>query len=299
MSKMPPAILPKSNLRSLFDSLIVFQPGGRCLVSYAHEIGPLNFECGIRRLGAGTPKETTDLSTKIVSIWASGVIGVEESTHQERKISPKLIGDRVRGTSNDTEITACPNGSYCCGKNAADCCNANEGKFIVNNQVSDTAARDSLSSQTSQTTAASSTPISIQASEFMSTTTSGMLSAVVQTSTVQASVLISTVYQPLPSSTLTASSSNTPQSLSIGARAGIGAGAGVFTVLVSLLALLLWKRKQPGSKSHELPATEIKPSLFNPGRRPKHVDRVEVDGTTPRAVEVHEHGRQIEPTEML
>ncbi|ATZ50738.1 hypothetical protein BCIN_06g02260 [Botrytis cinerea B05.10] len=201
--------------------------------------------------------------------------------------------------ANDTEITACPNGSYCCGKNAADCCNANEGKFIVNNQVSDTAARDSLSSQTSQTTAASSTPISIQASEFMSTTTSGMLSAVVQTSTVQASVLISTVYQPLPSSTLTASSSNTPQSLSIGARAGIGAGAGVFTVLVSLLALLLWKRKQPGSKSHELPATEIKPSLFNPGRRPKHVDRVEVDGTTPRAVEVHEHGRQIEPTEML
>lgn len=50
---MPPAILPKSNLRSLFDSLIVFQPGGRCLVSYAHEIGPLNFECGIRLLVCG------------------------------------------------------------------------------------------------------------------------------------------------------------------------------------------------------------------------------------------------------
>ncbi|TEY81059.1 hypothetical protein BOTCAL_0035g00270 [Botryotinia calthae] len=210
-------------------------------------------------------------------------------------------GEDECGSGSTYGLCACPNGSYCCGKNVADCCNANEGKFIVNNQVSDTAARDSLSSQTSQTTAASSTPISIQASEFTSTTTSGMLSAVVQTSTVQASVLISTVYQPLPSSTLTASSSDTTQSLSIGARAEIGAGAGVFIVLISLLALLLWKRKrkQPRSKSYELPATEIKPSLFNPGRRLKHVDRVEVDGTTPRAVEVHEHGRRIEPTEML
>ncbi|TGO61452.1 hypothetical protein BCON_0027g00390 [Botryotinia convoluta] len=202
--------------------------------------------------------------------------------------------------ANDTEITACPNGSYCCGKNAADCCNANGGKFIVNNQVSDTAAGDSLSSQTSQTTAISSTPISIQASKFMSSTTSGILSAVVQTSTVQASVLISTVYQPLPASTsTTSSSSNTTQSLSTGARAGIGVGAGAFIVLISLFTLLLWKRKHPRNRLPELPTTETKSTFFSPRRRLRHVDIVEADSTTSRAVEVHGHERRIEPTEML
>ncbi|KAF7942322.1 hypothetical protein BELL_0021g00220 [Botrytis elliptica] len=201
--------------------------------------------------------------------------------------------------ANDTEITACPNGSYCCGKNAADCCNANAGKFIVNNQVSDTAAGDSLSSQTSQTAAKSSTPISIQASKFMSSTTSGILSAEVQTSTAQTSVLISTVYQPLPSSTSTTSSSNTTQSLSIGARAGIGAGAGAFILLISIFALLWWKRKHPRSNVAELPATETKPTFFNPRGRLRHVDILEADSTTSRAVEVHGHERRIEPTEML
>ncbi|KAF7896947.1 uncharacterized protein EAF01_009350 [Botrytis porri] len=201
--------------------------------------------------------------------------------------------------ANDTEITACPNGRYCCGKNAADCCDANKGKFIVNNQVSDTAAGDSLSSQTSQATTTSSTSISTEASKSMSATTSGIPSAVDQTSKVQTSVLISTVYQPLPSLTSTTSSSYTTQSLSTGARVGIGAGAGAFVVLMSLLALLLWKRKHPKGKLPELPATETKPTFFSPRRRLRHVDIVEADGTTPRAVEVHGNGRRIEPMEML
>ncbi|KAF7956050.1 hypothetical protein EAE96_004971 [Botrytis aclada] len=201
--------------------------------------------------------------------------------------------------ANDTEITACPNGSYCCGKNAADCCNANEGKFIVNNQVSDTEAGDSLSSQTSQSKAVSSTPISIQASKFMSSTTSGILSDVVHTSTVQTSVLISTVYQSLPSSASPTSSSNTTQSFSTGARAGIGVGTGAFVVLISLFALLFWKRKHSRSRLPELPATETKPTFFDPRRRLKHVDIVEADSTASRAVEVHGHGRRIEPSELL
>ncbi|THV53493.1 hypothetical protein BGAL_0049g00280 [Botrytis galanthina] len=229
-----------------------------------------------------------------------GISGTQlwrESCTDKTWQSPQCL--RLCVGANDTEITACPNGSYCCGKNAADCCNANEGKFIVNNQVSDTAAGDPLSSQTSQTTAISSTPISMQSSKFMSSTTSGMLSATAQTSTVQASVLISTVYQPLPSSTSTTSSSNTTQSLSTGARAGIGAGAGALIVLISLFALLLWKRKHPRSRLPELPAAETKPTFFNPRRRPRHVDIVEADSTTSKAVEVHGHERRIEPTEML
>lgn len=49
----------------------------------------------------------------------------------------------------------------------------------------------------------------------------------------------------------------------------------------------------------ELPAAETKPTFFNPRRRPRHVDIVEADSTTSKAVEVHGHERRIEPTEML
>lgn len=119
MSKVPPAILPKSNLRSLFDSLIIFQPVAGVwfpiLTRSAHSTSNVELEfwlvvresgldlflqhvCVLGFKGAGTRKETTDLSTKIIFICASDVIGVEENTHQERQIFPRPIGDRVRGT---------------------------------------------------------------------------------------------------------------------------------------------------------------------------------------------------------
>ncbi|KAM3086055.1 hypothetical protein ACMFMG_000190 [Clarireedia jacksonii] len=41
---------------------------------------------------------------------------------------------------NASKITACSNGSFCCGTNAQDCCEANKGSFIVNGQVADSPA---------------------------------------------------------------------------------------------------------------------------------------------------------------
>ncbi|CAD6446152.1 7fc5f4b0-6a8d-467a-bfba-76adbaad6734-CDS [Sclerotinia trifoliorum] len=93
-------------------------------------------------------------------------------------------------------------GSYCCGRNAEECCNAKEGKFIVNNQVSDTAVADSSSTQTSQPTYVSLAAISIHASEFGSSSTSAVtMSTVAQSNDIQTSVMITTVYRPLPTST--------------------------------------------------------------------------------------------------
>ncbi|KAJ8058827.1 hypothetical protein OCU04_011813 [Sclerotinia nivalis] len=201
---------------------------------------------------------------------------------------------------NDTEITACPDGSYCCGQNAADCCNANEGKFIVNNQVSDTAAANSSSTQTSQPTSASSTPISIHASEFGSSSTSAVtLSTVVQSNSVQTSVMITTVYQPLPTSTSQYSSKNSQQPLPTSAKAGIAAGTAAGIVSLLALAVFFWKRVQTKSKLHEPPATEIKPSSLDLDRRPTYVYRAEVDGAMPKRVEIHGYGRRSEPAEML
>lgn len=116
MSKMPQAAPPESNSRSPFDSPTVFQPCGRCLLSYACEIGALNFEferlayckktwiesssatnlrCWISG-GAGAQKKTTELSMYMRFIWKNGVIGVEESTHQGKHCSLRQIGDRVQ-----------------------------------------------------------------------------------------------------------------------------------------------------------------------------------------------------------
>ncbi|ESZ91831.1 hypothetical protein SBOR_7783 [Sclerotinia borealis F-4128] len=201
---------------------------------------------------------------------------------------------------NDTKITACPDGSYCCGKNAIDCCNAKEGKFIVNNRVSDTAVVDSSSSQTSQTASASSVPISIPASEFGSTSTSAVsLSTVVQTSTVQPSVIITTVFQPLPTAMSTNSSTNAPKPLSIGAKVGIAVGTGAGIVGLLALTAFFWKRKQTNGKSHELSATEVEQSPADFVSRPKYVYRAEVDGAIPKPVETHGYGRRSEPAEML
>ncbi|KAF7877288.1 hypothetical protein EAF04_000971 [Stromatinia cepivora] len=202
--------------------------------------------------------------------------------------------------ANDTEITACPDGSYCCGRNAADCCNAKEGKFIVNNQVSDTAATNSSSTQTSQHAYESSTPISIHASEFgLSSTSAVLLSTIVQPNTVQPSIMITTVYQPLPTSTSQYSSKSNQKPLPTSSKAGIAAGTAAGIVLLLALAVFFWKRVHSKSKLHELPATEIKPSSLDLDSRLTYVYRAEVDGTMPKRVEIHGYGRRSEPAEML
>ncbi|APA08764.1 predicted protein [Sclerotinia sclerotiorum 1980 UF-70] len=201
---------------------------------------------------------------------------------------------------NDTEITACSDGSYCCGRNAEECCTEKKGKFIVNNQVSDTAAADSSSTQTSQPTSASLAPISIHASEFGSSSTfAATLSILVQSNGIQTSVMITTVYQPLPTSTSQYTSRNNRQLLSTSVKAGIAVGATAGIVSLLALALFFWKRAPTKSKLQGLPATEINPSSLDLDSRPTYVYRAEVDGTMPKRVEVHGCERRREPAEML
>ena len=57
-------------------------------------------------------------------------------------------------SASDEMVTPCPDGSYCCGQNATDCCNDKKGVWIVNGtttNVNPASATKTSSSSTTQT----------------------------------------------------------------------------------------------------------------------------------------------------
>jgi len=111
-------------------------------------------------------------------------------------------------------ITACDNGSYCCGGNNLVCCNATEGVWIVNNQISLTK------------------PVSLSSSSTTSTTATA---------------------SPTTSSSQSSPATQQQQNngLSGGAKAGIGVGAALGVLaLLGVGAFILWKRRK-GLKNYE------------------------------------------------
>ncbi|KAM3087765.1 hypothetical protein ACMFMG_001838 [Clarireedia jacksonii] len=138
---------------------------------------------------------------------------------------------------NDTAITACPDGSYCCGKNAKDCCDAGQGKFIVNNQVADSAGDNSLNINT--TSVIKSSSIIVEAKP-----TTGPITASI---TPSPSVLTTTISQSVPTtifqSTSTGSSASQSHPLSTGTKAGIAVGTTMCLIGFLALAGFFWKRK--------------------------------------------------------
>lgn len=110
---------------------------------------------------------------------------------------------------------------------------------------------------------------------------------------------MTTVYQPVPTSTSTNPSTNTTQPLSTAAKAGIAVGASVGIGMSLILAVLIWRLKQSKAQPHELSATETQPAMVDFNKTPKYAYRAEVDGTMPKPVETHGYGRRSEPAEML
>ncbi|CZR66647.1 uncharacterized protein PAC_16548 [Phialocephala subalpina] len=145
------------------------------------------------------------------------------------------------GATGDVEITACDDGSYCCGQNNATCCDAGEGLFIVNNQVSLTKSTSSSSSSSSTSTSSSSSSTNLPSSSSSSTTSTTTLPATVSTVTNSSS--------PSPSP------SSTNSGLSTGAKAGIAVGAVLGALAIAGAVLFLRKKKKAGGPEAEPPYT--------------------------------------------
>ncbi|PQE22652.1 transmembrane alpha-helix domain-containing protein [Rutstroemia sp. NJR-2017a BVV2] len=168
------------------------------------------------------------------------------------------------------KITACPNGSFCCGINAQECCNANQGKFIVDNQVVDSPGVSSDAGESSSSPKATQTTRVSPASTTASNDRTGVAS---------------TVYQSEPTSSPTSvpetenGSSSTTKSSIIGISVGIGLGA------VVLLAawMFLWRRRKTKRMSDEADLNKIRESSTNASCASASESRPELSATQTRA----------------
>ncbi|PQE24366.1 Transmembrane alpha-helix domain protein [Rutstroemia sp. NJR-2017a BVV2] len=257
-------------------------------------------------LGYGTSHNGGDQCGSGSTYGLCGVTGTQlwrESCTDQTWQSPVCLklcvgGNRFAISSaaaNDTAITACPDGSYCCGKNAMDCCNAGQGKFIVNNQVADLAADNS-----STIDASSSSSMSIEVE-----TTTGPLTTYASVSTNMSSIsgLITTIYPSLPATTSQslsiASGTSESHPLTTGAQAGIAVGAGMFVITVLALAAFFskWKLGKIYATERSLDSEKTVVVEGDVRSRRMHGNSVEADSVS-RPAEMGD-GRRGEPIEML
>ncbi|PQE32617.1 hypothetical protein CJF32_00004161 [Rutstroemia sp. NJR-2017a WRK4] len=253
-------------------------------------------------LGYGTSHNGGDQCGSGSTYGLCGVTGTQlwrESCTDQTWQSPVCLklcvgGNRLAMSSpamNDTAITACPDGSYCCGKNAMDCCNAGQGKFIVNNQVADLPADNSSTIDTSSSSSMS--------TEVETTTRPFTTSASVSTNMSSISGLITTISPSIPTTTsqplFTASGTSESHALTTGAQAGIGVGIGMFLIAVLALAAFFSKRKLGGIDAFD----SEKIVVVEGDVRSRRMDgnSVEADSVA-RPAEMGD-GRMGEPIEML
>jgi hypothetical protein len=163
-------------------------------------------------------------------------------------ISAKSVNCGIRSNSenvgNQSQITACPNGSFCCGINAQDCCNANEGKFIVNDQVSDSPGVSSNAGDSS------SSPKPTQ-----------------------------TASVPETGPELRNGISKATKSSIIGISIGVGLGA--MAVVAALI--ILWRRKKTKKMSDEAVLNESRKSFTKASFAPGYECKPELSATQTRA----------------
>ncbi|PQE10499.1 Transmembrane alpha-helix domain protein [Rutstroemia sp. NJR-2017a BBW] len=247
-------------------------------------------------LGYGTSHNGGDQCGSGSTYGLCGVTGTQlwrESCTDQTWQSPVCL--KLCVGVNDTAITACPDGSYCCGKNAMDCCNAGQGKFIVNNQVADLAADNSSTIDTS-----SSSSMSIEVE-----TTTGPFTTYASVSTNMSSVssaLITTIYPSLPTTTsqslFTASGTSESHPLTTGAQAGIAVGTGMFLIAVLALAAFLskWNLGKIDAIERSLDSEKIVIVEGDARSRQMHGNSVEADSVS-RPAEIGD-GKRGEPIEM-
>ncbi|PQE23056.1 transmembrane alpha-helix domain-containing protein [Rutstroemia sp. NJR-2017a WRK4] len=169
---------------------------------------------------------------------------------------------------NASQITACPNGSFCCGVNAQDCCNANQGKFIVNNQVADSPGSSSDAGESSSSSKATQTNRVSPAS----TSSNHMTGAA------------STAHQSEPTSSPTSvpetknGISSTTKGTIIGVLVGIGLGA----VVLFAGFMFFWRRRKTKRMSDEAELNKIRESSTNASCASVYESRPELSATQTR-----------------
>ncbi|KAH9909135.1 hypothetical protein F4778DRAFT_793154 [Xylariomycetidae sp. FL2044] len=200
---------------------------------------------------------------------------------------------------DDSEITACSDGSYCCGANNAECCATGGGKFIVDNEV-----RDELPSQeaATTTTAATMTTTPTSAGTTRTESTEGVATTGFENSSKNA--VSSTPSETLSPSNGPTSNTGTAGGLSVAETAGIAVGGTVGGLGLMFAVYFMWKRQAdrrrlssasslPSGTLPSHPAMELpeKPwDMYGPSTRTsltvrfdKHHGRSELDASMTRA----------------
>jgi hypothetical protein len=153
-----------------------------------------------------------------------------------------LADDYLAVDANDTvPITKCNDGSYCCGQNNATCCTAEQGVWIVNDQIALTSPISTTSPTSS--TVSSTSPISTTSHS----TTSG--SGTPPSSSAATTTVLGVVTSSSSSGTSIPTRQPQSQGLSSGAKAGIGIGVSLGALALVVAGLfMLWRRKRSEGK---------------------------------------------------
>ncbi|PQE20344.1 transmembrane alpha-helix domain-containing protein [Rutstroemia sp. NJR-2017a BBW] len=192
-------------------------------------------------------------------------------TKSSESIARMQHGSRRRACSYvylAMKVTACPNGSFCCGVNAQDCCNANQGKFIVNNQVADSPGSSSDAGESSSSSKATQTN-RVSPASTASNHMTGTASTAYQSDATSSPTSVPETKNGI---------SSTTKSTIIGVSIGIGLGA----VVLFAGYMFFWRRRKARRMSDEVDLNKIRESSTNASCASVYESRPELSATQTR-----------------
>ena len=185
--------------------------------------------------------------------------------------------------TGDAMLTACADGSYCCGNGNATCCEQGLGYAIVDGQVIPAASANLTASSASNQVATGAATAAVSASAS-ATQASPSASSISASSVAVLSISASSISaSPISASPVSASGRST---LSIGLGVGLGVGLPLAAAILALAVVLMRKR---GSKNDVEPQQEGQQSRQETSEKeePKYVVMESELAPEPGTVELH------------